>query len=268
MLAGPAAASDLPSWSLPDGRAFAEGLPHAGPPPGDAHPPWPVSARLEGPTDRYNHDVLGGIPSFASLTVGSRSCGRCRHGSESATVTLPPDLVFEDVAPRLWDVDGDGRPEIVVVEAHVDRGARLAVWAYPETGAGGADGLRRIAATPFIGTRHRWLAPVGAADFDGDGSIDLAYVETPHLGRTLHVVSLRGDRLERIASLSGVTNHRIGEPFISGGLRECGAGPEAILASPDWRRLVIVWMQDERLHAADRGPNTGPESFDAALACS
>jgi hypothetical protein len=45
---------------------------------------------------------------------------------------LPEDRVFEDVTARLADLDGDGRPEVVVVETDVARGAMLAV--YDETG--------------------------------------------------------------------------------------------------------------------------------------
>ena len=60
---------------------------------------------------------------------------------------------------------------MIVVESHAAR-ARLAVW-----GAGG-----RLAAIPFIGTRFRWLAPLGAADLDGDGRVEIAYAETPHPG--------------------------------------------------------------------------------------
>jgi hypothetical protein len=44
-----------------------------------------------------------------------------------------------------------------------------------------------LASTPWIGQRFRWLAPVAAADLDGDGAMELAYVDRPHLARTLRV---------------------------------------------------------------------------------
>ena len=91
------------------------------------HPPWPLSAELSGPVAGHPHDVLGGIPAFGVLSVTALACGACRNGYEGDEVALPPGLVFEDVAPRLWDVTGDGLPEIVVVEATADKGARLAV---------------------------------------------------------------------------------------------------------------------------------------------
>lgn len=205
-------------------------------------PTWPVAAVLSGPTGRYNHDVLGGLPAFGLLTVTARACGACRNGWEDAQVALPDDLVFEDTAPRLWDVTGDGRPEVVVVESHVDKGARLAVWAYPEFPGEGE--FARLAVTPFIGTRHRWLAPAGAADFDGDGRIEIAYVDRPHLLAELVFVRPEGDRLVEVARLTGVTNHRIGDRVIMGGVRDCGQGPEVVALSPDWAQVLRIGWDD------------------------
>ncbi len=201
-----------------------------------ARPAWPVRARLATPTDRYDHDVLGGLPPWTVLEVEAEACGACRHGSETVQIQLPDDLVFEDAAPRLWDVTGDGRPEIVVVESHVDKGARLAVWTYSDLGAD----LTRLATTDFIGTRHRWLAPAGAADFDGDGRIEIAYVDRPHILGDLVFVQLDRDRLVETARLAGLTNHRIGDDHISGGFRDCGQGPELVLAALDWTRMLRV----------------------------
>ena len=84
--------------------------------------------------------------------------------------------------------------------------------------------------TPFIGQPNRWLAPAGIADFDGDGRVEIAYVDRPHLLGELVFVRLEGDRLVETARLPGLTNHRIGDDFISGGVRDCGQGPELILA--------------------------------------
>jgi len=199
-------------------------------------PAWPVLARLSGPTDAWDHDVLGGLPAWTYLEVGAVSCGGCRHGYEGGTARLTDGLVFEDVAPRLWDVTGDGRPEIVVVESHPKTGARLAVWIYSDIGGN----LARLAATEFIGQPHRWLAPAGIADFDGDGRLEIAYVDRPHLLKELVFVRLEGDRLVETLRLPGLSNHRIGDSFISGGLRDCGQGPELILASQDWTRVMRV----------------------------
>lgn len=211
---------------------------------------WPIVARLSHPTDRYDHDVLGGIPPWSMLEVTARACSSCGHGPEISRVTLPDTLVFEDVAPRLWDVTGDGRPEIVVVESHIARGARLAVWAHAATGGV----LVRIAATGFIGTPHRWLAPVGAGDFDRDGRIEIAYVDRPHLLRALVFVRLEGNRLREIARAPGFSAHRIGDTVITSVVRTCADGlAEVVLPNADWTRLMAVQLAAGQVQARDLG---------------
>ena len=215
-----------------------------------SRPAWPIAARLSHATDRYDHDVLGGIPPWGVLEVDARACGACRHGTEGASVTLPKDMVFEDVAPRLWDVTGDGRPEIVVVETHIAKGARLAVWSYSDIGAD----LSRLAETGFIGTRHRWLAPVGAGDFDGDGRIEIAYVDRPHLARELVFVRLEGGRLREIARAPGFSAHRIGDTTITAAVRICSDDrAEVLLPDADWTRILAVSMSEGRINVRDLG---------------
>ena len=182
-------------------------------------------------------------------------------GPDTLRLVLPEELVFEDTAPRLADVDGDTRPELIVVESHRDRGARLAVWGF-------ADGqVTRRAATPFIGTRFRWLSPLGAADLDGDGAIELSYVDRPHLARVLRVWRWQDGSLVEVAALTGVTNHQYGAPEIGGGIRRCGAGPELVLADAAWRRVLAVTLAEGALTRRDIGPYDGPDSFAAALDC-
>ncbi|MFU8825303.1 FG-GAP repeat domain-containing protein [Yoonia sp.] len=72
-----------------------------------------------------------------------------------------------------WDVDGDGILEIVVVESKQQHGARLTTWSTRRK----PDGQHIIelrAASDFIGTRFRWLALAGVADFTGDGLPEIA----------------------------------------------------------------------------------------------
>ena len=181
-----------------------------------------LRADLVDPTGRYAHAVLGDALEWGGL--------RLVMGDQSVTFTLPDTRVFEDVEARLADVTGDSAPEVIVVETDVALGASLAIY--------GPDG--KIAATPFIGQPNRWLAPAGIADFDGDGRTEIAYVDRPHLLKDLVFVRLEGDQLVETLRLPGLTNHRIGDDYISGGVRDCGQGPELILASEDWSRLMRV----------------------------
>lgn len=224
----------------------------------DGAPAPLVAAWLEAPTDVYGHRVLGDIPE--AFVLAARGADGARYRVDLRDMP-GPSAVFEDIAPRVVDADGDGAPDIVIVESDLKVGAQLAVYGL-RRGA-----LAKIAATPHVGSRHRWLAPVAVADLDGDGSVDLAYVETPHLGKRLRVWSWAPGGLTEIASLGGVTNHRIGDPFISGGLRDCGAGPEMVLADAGWRDLLAVRFADGVLVAQRIGPLHGPADIDAALAC-
>jgi hypothetical protein len=224
-------------------------------------PAWPISVRLQQPTTRYSHDVLGGIPRWGGLAVRALSCGACRHGFEGDTIVLPETLVFEDTGARLWDVSGDGFPEIVVVESSLTKGARLAVWGYSDRH------LKRIATTEHIGRPNRWLAPLAVGDFDGDGALEVTYVDRPHLARELVFLRYSDGALQEIARLKGVTNHRIGDAFISGGARNCGAGDEAILVNSNWSQIIAVTLQGKRPKHRSLGPYTGQSSLAAALAC-
>jgi hypothetical protein len=205
------------------------------PPHASARTPLPVqgvvAAELTLPTDRYAHAVLGDALEWGGLRLTVDTCPPCADRRLMAlSITLPPDRVFEDITARVVDVTGDGLAEVVVVETDLQRGASLAVY----------DAYGRRIATPFIGQTNRWLAPAGIADFDGDGRVEIAYIDRPHLRKDLVFVRVEGVRLVETLRLPGLTNHRIGDAFISGGLRDCGQGPELILASPDWTRLMRV----------------------------
>tara|TARA_R110002110_G_scaffold123298_9_gene299987 strand:+ start:13916 stop:14665 length:750 start_codon:yes stop_codon:yes gene_type:complete len=228
------------TWALPDGQAYVETT-------------GPVKVRLGGPTLRYDHDVLGGMPRWSTLSVAAPG--------GSSSVSLPENLVFEDTRPRLWDVTGDGTPEIVVVESSLTKGARLAVWSFQ-----GAR-LERLAETAYFGRPQRWLAPLAVGDFDGDGRPEIAYVDRPHLARELVFLRFENGNLRELARLGGVTNHRIGDSYISGGARNCGKGSEAILVDSDWSRIIAVTLRGTRPEPRILGSYQSPASLQAALAC-
>lgn len=224
-------------------------------------PPAPCfdyEVTLEDPTTRYAHGVLGDDVEYTVLSV--------KKDRTTVRAKVPITQVFEDLAPRVVELDGSGPPEIVVVEANDRAGAALVIY-QPDFRAGRRPKVVRLAATPWIGARYKWLAPAAAADFDGDGTKDIAYVETPHEAGVLKFVTLKGARLEEIASAEGFSNHREGDDFISGGVRDCGAGPEVVMATLDWAKVVAAHLEDGKVVSTELGPYEGPESFDAALAC-
>ncbi len=95
----------------------------------------------------------------------------------------------------------------------------------------------------------------------------MAYVEMPHLTKRLIVVQRDGSSLVPVARVDGVTNHRIGEDTITGWVRDCGAGPEIVLPSADWDRVIGVSLSDNRWTATDYGRFTDAATIDRALAC-
>lgn len=202
-----------------------------------------AQAWFDDPVTRYRHFVLGRDHEPETLWVdamGNR--GLCGHA-----LTLDADHVFEDVAPRLADLDGDGTDEVIVVRSHRRLGAQLAVYRW--TG----DMLSLDAATPYIGRSHRWLAVIGAADLDGDGRVEIAYIDRPHLARTLRIWRYADGVLTEVSVATGLTNHRIGEDHLSSGIRNCEAGPEILTANSSWTRLVATRFDGATLEGRDLG---------------
>lgn len=189
-------------------------------------------AWLGSPTARYPHQALGSAQHAGSLHV----LARASDGSLNEFVhQLPVHRVFEDRVPRLADLDGDGRDEVIVVQADALKGAALVV-------LGLRDGaLVELARGPHAGSTFRWLNPVGVADFDGDGRLDVASVTTPHIGGVLTLHHYRPPDLLPYARAMDASNHRMGA------LEQQLA---AIVTLPGQRPAIIVPdMQHTALHA-------------------
>ncbi len=193
-----------------------------------------AEAWLIGPSVRYDHGILGDAIEASGLRVVLRDGKVLEYG-------LDEDSVFEDLMPRIADLDGDGRDEVIVVRTYLNAGAALAVFGV--TG----DRVQIRAETPPIGRPHRWLNPVGVGDFDGDGAQEIAYVETPHIGGILRIVSLREGRLLEEAAEHGFSNHAIGSRALglSAILDVDGDGRDDILVPANGRKsLRIVSFSD------------------------
>ena len=148
-----------------------------------------------GPTRRYGHAILGDAVEAGALVART-------VGGAIVTLWLPATEVFEDRTPRLADLDGDGRTEIVTIRSSLTKGAAVTVYGLE----GGA--LKQRATTDFIGRSNRWLNIAAIADLDGTPGLEIAHVRTPHIGGTLIVHGYRDGALVRIAALDGFSNHR------------------------------------------------------------
>jgi hypothetical protein len=188
-----------------------------------------VTAYLIDPTRRYDHAVLGDAIEAGGFAA--------EFGGRRLVYRLGAEAVFEDRRVRLADLDGDGAPEAILVKSYLDRGSAIAVFRI------GPDGIAPLAESPPIGQRHRWLNPVGVADFTGTGEPTIAAVVTPHLSGSLRLYRLSGGRLVEAARTDGFTNHILGNRDLDlariGDVLSLGI-PQIVLPTIDRRSLAVV----------------------------
>ncbi len=120
------------------------------------------------PTDRYAHGILGDKIEAGGLVM--------YHEGEYFPVILPENMVFEDVAPRMIDVDDDRIPELLCIRSEVNSGAGLVIYQWRE------ERLYTYAFVKEIGTANRWLNVVAVKDLDRDHQLNLFWIQTPHIG--------------------------------------------------------------------------------------
>ena len=81
-------------------------------------------AWYDGATKRYDHGVLGDEIEASILRFKIKS----KDGIYSTSFSLDKSLVFEDLKPRLKDINNDGNLEIIVIQSHQNLGARIVVY--------------------------------------------------------------------------------------------------------------------------------------------
>ena len=193
------------------------------------------------PTTRYAHGVLGDCVEGGGLALVEAGTRHELH--------LARRFVFEDLTPRLADLDGDGRNEIVTIRSDRNAGAAIAVY-------GLVDGeVRELAAIAPIGRANRWLNVAGIADYSGDGRPDIAIVKTPHIGGRFELWTFAGRALRRLAAAGGFSNHAIGSTELKlSATADVDANGVVDLALPDAARaaLRVLSMSGGALREIDR----------------
>ncbi len=240
LLAGPAVACDAPDRLPGTGIATADGA--------------ISTASYADPDPTYGHGILGRVrrrphPRPQPRGRPMRQTHRCRSGPRLRGRGPPHRR-------RRWRrARGDRRRPL-------PRDARRA--AGRSTPA--PDTLRILAASPYIGRRHRWLAPAAIGDLDGDGHVEIAWIDRPHLAKVLRVWRYADGTFQEVAAASGLTNHAIGDAVIHGGLRDCGQGPQIVLSDAARARLLAVTFDGTSIAARDIGAFT-PQTAARAVDC-
>ena len=156
-----------------------------------------VFAQYALPTTRYRHGILGDDIEAGQLVVVMEDT--------FYEFILAEDYVYEDIRPRLYDVDADGQLEFITIRSHVSLGGGIAIYKIAN------NRLEEYAQVPEIGRSNRWLNIVEINDVDNDGIVELIWIETPHIGGTLKVANIQAGTLEVLSTAAQYSNHAIGD---------------------------------------------------------
>ena len=148
-------------------------------------------------TDKYSHNILDNIKDSMRLMV--------IQNGEAVTYTLGAHLVYEDITPRLVDIDGDGVVEIITITTDTSKGAGISIYKWQDKQVTLHSTLRPI------GTSYRWLNIAVIDDLDGDGVVEIAWVQTPHIGGILKIAKIQKGLLRVLDEDFYYSNHAIGQ---------------------------------------------------------
>ena len=207
-----------------------------------------VEAWYSQPTTRYQHGILGDAVEAGTLRVKTAR-------GQKLSVILPKSEVFEDRYPRLSDLDGDGKIEVVTIRSSVTKGASVTIY-----GLSG-NALVKKAATKFIGRSNRWLNIAGIAPFLGVKGKEITYVQTPHIGGTLFLLKYKKGTLVLLSAVKNFSNHVIGsrELRLSAIVDANGDGRlDLALPSANRRNLRIIGFNGKQLHEIGRAELPSP----------
>lgn len=182
---------EMPSNGLPDGKIAVPEEPEEE---GDIAKAW-----YSEPTTRYRHAVLGDEIEAGALKIETPR-------GKQFTYRPQRNEVFEDITPRLADLDDDGTTEVITILTSRLEGASVAVFGLV------GDAFVKKAQTPFIGRSNRWLNIAAIGRFTGRRNMEIAIVERPHLAGLfkLYFFNAANPELRTPGQVGGFSNHEIG----------------------------------------------------------
>ena len=149
------------------------------------------------PTEKYGHGVLGDKIEAGQLVAVVDGV--------FYEFTLQSDYVYEDIRPRLYDVDGDNQLEFITIRTNVSKGAGIVIYKIIN------EHLSEYAYVPEIGASYKWLNIVTINDLDNDGIVELVWIQTPHIGGILKVAKINAGALQVLDTESQYSNHEGGQ---------------------------------------------------------
>ena len=153
-----------------------------------------LRAWLAEPTQRFDASAIGASVA-ATLVVED-------HTTRDYRFEAGLDEGFEDLRPRIADIEGQGIDTIFTVKSSREQGASLIALRLEAEGL-----LRIVAATPPVGHPFGWLNPAGVADFTGEGRKAVAIVRTPGAEGQLQILDLAGDHFTLRFAVPGVNTY-------------------------------------------------------------
>lgn len=196
-------------------------------------------ATLTGPTDRYEHGVLGDGLEAETITVlrPTPDGAEVRESFEAAS-----GGVFEGLAPTYFE-RGD-KELLAVTESLAGRGTRVSVY---------APGGGLVAAGPFIGEGMKWRHLTSVAPFAPDGEPGISATRTPHMDAAAEFYEFDEESgLEAAARVPGYTSHRIYSRNLDAALAgDLDADGRTELLAPDPSYTVLGGLERTREGAGD-----------------
>lgn len=195
-------------------------------------------AQYAQPTNKYLHGILGDQVEAEQLVVV--------EGGVFYELTLDSLHLFEDIRPRIYDVDNDNQPEYITIRTHVQRGGAIAIYKVIN------GQLTELSSIDEIGIPNRWLNIAAIDDLDDDGTIEIAWVETPHIGGTLTVASIENGSIVIKDELREYSNHAIGQINLCLSVLTQEASSKGLYVPNQTRDSIIGFtFQDARWSAFD-----------------